>query len=331
VELFVSKRAAEHNELNQEAVMSRVLAAVTMLELMCFPAMAQQSTSAAQQSQSPESAKAKVVASATSYEQAVRRLEMAHGDDEQLAKLYDDLGGAYEDLTWYPKAEAALRREVALLEKGPRGELADALSHLSVLHALMGQERQAEKDQSRALDVREADGDPIGMARTCIDAATLYYRDKHYAKALDYAQRAMAVLGNDPKVEADARIAVHQALGFALCGVGRCNEAVPILKEALELARTNYGPQSLSVGLATFSLGYGAWRSGDVDGATRWMGEGIARMKVDLGWGHVLYVNSLRQYEQFLRQTRQNEAAVKVEREMNTLAGTVDVRALALR
>jgi tetratricopeptide (TPR) repeat protein len=256
---------------------------------------------------------------------------MAHGDDEQLAKLYDRLGLAYEDLTWYSKAETAIRREVALLQRGPQGELADALSHLSVLHALMGQERQAEKDQSRALEVREAEGDPIGIARTRIDAATLYYRNKHYAKALDYAQRAMAVVGNNPNVAADARIAAQQALGFSLCAVGRCNEAVPLLKNALELARTNYGPQSLSVGLATFALGYGAWRSGDVDDATRWMGEGIARMKVDLGWGHVLYVNSLHQYEQFLRQTRQNEAAVKVEREMNTLGGTVDVRALALR
>jgi tetratricopeptide (TPR) repeat protein len=232
---------------------------------------------------------------------------------------------------WYPKAETAIRREVALLQRGPQGELADALSHLSVLHALMGQERQAEKDQSRALEVREAEGDPIGIARTRIDAATLYYRNKHYAKALDYAQRAMAVVGNNPNVAADARIAAQQSLGFSLCAVGRCNEAVPLLKNALELARTNYGPQSLSVGLATFALGYGAWRSGDVDDATRWMGEGIARMKVDLGWGHVLYMNSLHQYEQFLRQTRQNEAAVKVKREMNTLSGTVDVRALALR
>jgi putative component of toxin-antitoxin plasmid stabilization module len=61
------------------------------------------------------------------------------------------------------------------------------------------------------------------------------------------------------------------------------------------------------------------------------MGEGIARMKIDLGWGHVLYVNSLNQYGQFLRETRQNEAAVKVQREVNTLTGTVDVRALAMR
>lgn len=311
--------------------MSRVLATVMMPGLMCCTAMAQQSATVAQQWQSPESAKAKLVASATSYEEAVRKVEMAHGDNEQLAKLYDDLGVTYEDLAWYPKAEAALRTEVALRQKGPQGELADALTHLSVLHVLMGQEHQAEKDQSRALEVREAEGDPIGIALTCTDASSLFYRDKHYAKALDYAQRAMPVLEKNPNVSADARIAVHQALAFSLCALGRCNEAIPLLKDALEIAKMKYGPQSLDAGIATFALGYGAWRSGDVAGASQWMGEGIARMKIDLGWGHVLYVNSLNQYGQFLRETRQNEAAVKVQREVSTLTGTVDVRALAVR
>jgi tetratricopeptide (TPR) repeat protein len=324
------KNRAQHNELKQEAVVSRVLAAMMVLELMCVSAMAQQSTSTAQQ-QSTDAGKAKLVASASSYEDAVRKIETTHGDDKQLAKLYDNLGVTYEDLAWYPKAEAALRKEVALLQKGPQGELAEALNHLSVLHVLMGQEHQAEKDESRALEVREAEGDPIGMAQTYTDASGLYYRDKHYAKALDYAQRAMAVLGNNPNASPDSRIAVHQALAFSLCALGRCEEGIPLLKDALEIAETDYGPESLRAGLATFALGYGAWRNGDVAGANRWMGEGIARMKPDLGWGHVLYVHSLQEYEQFLRQTRQNEAAVKVQLEMNTLNKTVDVRAMTLR
>jgi hypothetical protein len=63
--------------------------------------------------------------------------------------------------------------------------------------------------------------------------------------------------------------------------------------------------------------------------AAKWMGQGIERMKVDLGWGDVLYVNALHDYEQFLVQNRQPDQAKVVDHELRALATTVDARSLA--
>ena len=63
--------------------------------------------------------------------------------------------------------------------------------------------------------------------------------------------------------------------------------------------------------------------------AAEWMAQGIARMKVDLGWGHVIYLNAVRLYAQFLRQSGQTEQAEAAEREIKMVNAVVDARSLA--
>jgi len=116
-----------------------------------------------------------------------------------------------------------------------------------------------------------------------------------------------------------------------LCGNGRSREAIPILKDALELARANFGPDSLSVGMATYVLGFASWHCGDTVHAAVWLKAGIEGMKNDLGWGHQLYIDALGQYSLFLHQNRQREQAAAVDREMQMLTATVDVHTLVNR
>jgi tetratricopeptide (TPR) repeat protein len=265
------------------------------------------------------------------YEAAARKAETAHTDRKSLVKIYANLGGLYEDAAMYPKAEDAMLRAISLLRAGPQDELAEEIGHLAVLHVAMGELREAERNQMEALAIRESVGDPTGIALTWNDLADLYIKNRQYKKALDYAQRAMDVLADRPDLSTSDRIAVRQTLAFALCGVGNCEKAIPLLKDALELSKSSFGADSLPVGIDEYLLGYAYWQSGNLHDAAEWMGQGIARMKVDLGWGHTIYVNALRQYAKFLQKTGQTEAAASADIEVHQAEALVDARSFTKR
>ncbi len=260
------------------------------------------------------------------YQQAIPQAQAAHWPDQRVALIYADLGTAYEYLSMYPQSETAYRHALALLKAHPQPQLADTLKLLGTLHCLMGDLRQAEKDDLLALRVRQQLGDPVAIAQTWDDLADVYYRQRHFSKSVDYARRAMAVLADNPKADAADRIGARQTLGYALCASNSCGEAVPLLKEALGITTAAYGADSLQAGISTYQLGEAAWQNQDLDEAAGWIASGIARMKVDLGWGHPLYINALCEYVRFLRERGQMEQADAAEREMKIAAAVVDVR-----
>lgn len=134
------------------------------------------------------------------YEAAERSAERAHPGMESMVRIYSNLAALYEDACMYSRSEEVMHREIAMLRSGPQDELADAIGHLAVLHIAMGEMRQAEKDDFEALRIRESMGDPVGVALTWTGLADVDIKQRHYKQALDYAQRAMAVLAENPKV-----------------------------------------------------------------------------------------------------------------------------------
>ena len=260
------------------------------------------------------------------YEAAAHNAPNAHASPESLLKIYANLGALYMDLSMYLKAEDAMKHAILLLKDGPQDVLAEEIGHLSVLHSTMGEVKQAEKDQMRALAIREAIGDPLGIALTWSDLAELYFRKREMKKALEYAQKAFPVLAGNTSVSAADRIAVKETLAVVLCEVHQCARAIPIMKDALELAKNAYGEDSLAAGIEKFLLGHVYWRSGDEPDAAEWMKRGIERMKVDLGWGHVIYLNSMREYALFLRRSGQVEEAASAQSEVRRAESIVDAR-----
>jgi tetratricopeptide (TPR) repeat protein len=265
------------------------------------------------------------------YESAARRAEASHLADADQLKIYTNLGNAYLDAAMYPKAEEAMRRTIALLRRGSQPALAEEINQLALVHLAMQDLKQAEKDQLDALRVREAVGDPIGIALTWNDLAALYIKERHFSQGLDYAQRAMNVLGDNPAVLPADRIAIHQTLALALCGVHQCLQAIPLLKASLEIARTSFGADSLSFGIGAFQLGYAYWQNGQMDQAVEWMQRGTVQMKIDWGLGHEVYINAVQQYAKLLRQRGQTESAQAAEREVRQAQAVVDARSFAAR
>lgn len=265
------------------------------------------------------------------YEDAARRAVPGHVATESLVKIYSNLGILYREAGMYLKAEDALRHAVALLRSGQPNQLADALSHLAVLHIVMNNTRQAEMEQVEALKIRETMGDPVAVAESQNDLADVYIREGHHKQALSLAQRAAAVIADDQTVAADSRIAVRETLASALCGIHQCDKAMPLLRDAFDLAMQNFGPNSLSVGVATYLLGNAEWQNGDLPMAEEMMKRGIDCLRNDLGSSHAAYLNALAEYAKLLRQRGELEAASAAQREVRRSADVVDVRSFTAR
>jgi tetratricopeptide (TPR) repeat protein len=315
--------------------MNRSLVTLLMIGLAAIPATSQQ-TAPQTSPQIPQSHavfpdKQELLRQIALYEAAAKNAQATHDRKDHLIKIYLHLGGMYEDAALYLKSEDALRNAIALLRDEPKNELADAIAHLSVLHVAMGELRDAEKEQLEVLRISESIGDPIGIAESWNDLADLYIKERHFKKALEYAQKAIAVIGDAPKVDPSDRIAIRRTLGIALCETGDCAHAIPLLKDAIDLAKTSYGEDSLQVGIGYYLMGQASWHCGDMVDAAEWMERGTKRMKVDLGWGHVIYVNAMTQYARFLRERGQMEAAASAQREIRQSQNTVDVRSFTGR
>jgi tetratricopeptide (TPR) repeat protein len=265
------------------------------------------------------------------YETALHKPGIDRIDDASVARVYASLGNCYLDLAMYLKAEDAMHHAIALMRSGPQATLADEIGQLAGLHFVMGDPKLAEKAEMEALQIRQQIGDPVGIALAWNDLANLYIGQRQFSKALDYAQRAMPALASNPSVQASDRIAIRQTLASALCGMHQCDRGIPLLQQALSLARDNFGADSLAAGVSSYMLGYGYWQNGQMDAAADYMQRGTERMKQDWDWGYTLYVKAVEQYAKFLHQRGQTESATLEERELRHMTETVDARSFVGR
>jgi tetratricopeptide (TPR) repeat protein len=300
----------------------------------CIPLNGQQAASTVLNPKTAVSAfpnRAELLRLISLYENAARNAEAAHWQDPRLADVYLHLGGMYQDVAMYLKAEDALNRAVALLRDSPADKLADALDHLARLHTAMGDLRKAATETHEALELRELDENPVGVATSMSSIAQLNLKQGHLAEAEDDAQRAMDVLGNDPAVDVSQRIAVRQLLADILCRMHECEQAVPLLQQEVALARENFGASSLPVALALYHLGFAYSQTGDFTAAEVWMARGTEGMRPQFGWGHPIYLEAMRQYARLLRQRGDREAASTAETEIRRASSIVDARSFTSR
>ncbi len=266
------------------------------------------------------------------YEEAARKGEAAHASEGYMAKVYVGLASMYADLAMYPRSEEALQRGIALLRRDSepkRGELASAIDDLGMLHVTMGDLNKGEKEGQQALQIRLKEGDRLAIGASYRQLAALYLKRREFKKSVDFGERAMDAIGQDPLVNPDDWVAVRYTVARALDESGSYGRAIPLLQQGIEQAKVSFGATSLPVGMGDYQMGLTCWHDGQTVEAARWFERGIGLMKVELSWGHPTYINALREYAKFLKQHGTEEAALAVEREIHQADAKVDVSTMA--
>jgi hypothetical protein len=108
-------------------------------------------------------------------------------------------------------------------------------------------------------------------------------------------------------------------LSLVRCASGASQSAIPVLQSALKIAHDTYPQDSVPVGYIDFLLGYAEWKSGDYGDARERMSQGVRELGAEIGWGHPVYLGTLRQYRTFLVETKQPEKARQIAAEIERL------------
>jgi tetratricopeptide (TPR) repeat protein len=233
----------------------------------------------------------------------------------------------------YEPAEAALEHAISLLRGHAESsrELADDMDYLGSLHGVMGKLRQAEHEELDSVRLWERLGDSLGIARSWSALSGIYFRQGKYEISMDFARKAVAEFSADRQADFSDKVAARLNLAQALCHMKECPSAIPVLKDAVAMAKLAFRANDFPVGEAEFLLGFAYWKTGDVAGATEFMKQGVTIMKEQLGWGHPAYLNSLSNYAQFLRENRRVDDAEAVERQIRQTQSVVDVHSIQKR
>jgi tetratricopeptide (TPR) repeat protein len=266
------------------------------------------------------------------YEAIAKKAQVGANDDA-IAKIYTALASLYEDVAMYSQSAEALDHSIKLLRRNPESsdELATNVNFLGMLHAEMGKMHEAELEEMEALRLREQSGDSLEIARSWNSLSVLYFRERKYMTSRDLAQRALDEFSRNRGADVVDRLSSRMNLSLALCYMKECQLAVPVLKDAVAVAKIAFKANDFPVGEAEFLLGFAYWKSGDVAGAKEYMEAGTSMMKEQLGWGHPAYLNALSQYARFLRENHRVEDAEAVERQIRQAEAVVDVHSIQTR
>lgn len=240
----------------------------------------------------------------------------------KLAVLLQDAGQ-------FGASERVYQRTLELMKSRDPLVVADVLDHMGTMYAVSGQLAKAEPLERTALSTREAKHDLLGAGVSHMHLALLLLGEHDLRSAETEANKAVDLLvpeGSPSSVETTAtpeeKMTALIDLSLVRCTLNRCSSAVPELQRALNIARANYPDNSVPVGYTEFLLGYVHWKSGDSDGGEELMSKGVHELATQIGWGHPMYLRTLRQYRVFLDETGRASEAGQVSAELSRLEQT---------
>jgi CHAT domain-containing protein/tetratricopeptide (TPR) repeat protein len=199
------------------------------------------------------------------------RERVAGAESVQVAKVLNNLGNMYFSMGLYQKSRVLSERTLAIREKvsGPEHpETTVALANLAAVHAELGDYANAEALYRRALALQEK---ALGVEHTTTAAtlggiALVYARTGAHLQAEAFYRRAIAI---QRKAQGAAATALYlHNLGDLYSTMGLPEQAVPVLREALDIAEKNLGTKDSQTSILTASLGNAYRRLGDYDQAT---------------------------------------------------------------
>jgi eukaryotic-like serine/threonine-protein kinase len=189
--------------------------------------------------------------------------------DRLLAEAYADLStvpDAQADLAFCLREEAqiangrgdpgralaAAERAVALEEArgAPAGRRFDAAGTLATAYMTAGRAEAADRAHRQLFAIIESQGLSQSRDATVVlhNWSAMWQNEGRHLRAVPLSERAVRI-ARERDTDSGALAAYVRAYGMALCAVGRCREAVPLVEEGVAKARAGRSPRRIVLNL----------------------------------------------------------------------------------
>jgi eukaryotic-like serine/threonine-protein kinase len=193
--------------------------------------------------------------------------------DRLLAEAYADLAtvpDAQADLAYCLREEAeiangrgdparalaAAERAVALEEArgAPAGRRFDAAQSLATAYLVAGRAEAADRAYRQLFAIIESQGLSQSRDATTVlhNWSAMWQNEGRHLRAVPLSERTVRI-ARERDTESGALAAFVRAYGMALCAVGRCREAVPLVEEGVVKARAGRSPRRIVLNLTAAS------------------------------------------------------------------------------
>ena len=218
----------------------------------------------------PEEAKGRQITARELLDAGAKRIDGELSSvPEAQATMLDDVGRAYTSLGAYDQAIPLMERSYRLRRSTLGDEnldVADTAEGLARLYRLEGNYEKAEPLFRQALAVRKAipgNNDPL-VAESLNSLGECLYWEGHDAEAEQLLRQALAL---DAKPDSVPGALTRNYLALELERKGDLDEALRLLREAVDISKRMQGEMSPSYAIFLQNLGGAFTRSGDLSAA----------------------------------------------------------------
>ncbi len=241
-----------------------------------------------------------------------------HRPEESIGYLWATLGADYRKSGDFSNSEAAYLHAVELFEASLSSmrNYATTLDNLGMLYLTYGRVDDAERYNRKAAAIRNKMNYPIDLAWSTQHMAEINLAKHKYKEAENGAAEALAAMEahNDP--EQLDRISALNALAYTRCLRRRCEQGMGDARRSLDIARNNFGAESVPSAHALMALGFALWKLERFEDADRTLRAGVEMMRAKAGPRSRALLLALAEYRDFLKGTHRDEAAESVTKQL---------------
>jgi len=225
---------------------------------------------------------------------------------EVEARLYSTLGGVYDQLDDYAKAEAMCRTAIQLQQSvaGKDDEsVAQLIHHLGLVQGQRGDLAGAEVSLRQALAVEEKvmGRENPEVVETMANLAEILQQRGDLPGAENILRDALARTTKLPGPQQTETAFLLNELGLVLWSRGDLSGAEASLSKSLSLRKSEFGEMNPEVAVALGNIGLVRWERGNLPGAEEAQRQALAVRKKLFGEEHTQVANSLNNLALVLR------------------------------
>jgi tetratricopeptide (TPR) repeat protein len=254
----------------------------------------------------------------------IKAAEQQHASAAEIGGLWLQLGNRYQDLLEFPQAEDAFGRSVRLLRApATQAQYADALDGMGSLYLATGRLNDAGEYLQRSLDIYQGLGDTLHMAVLHETLGLMQLNGRHYREAEAESSEALAEMQPLAKPNPSEMVAAYLTHGYAICGQGRCADALSDVDRAEAVVEARLRPDSLEMVAVWLARGFDEWKAGAQEEADRAMSAALqlVRSRADLPQPLIvgMELGVMRQYDAFLKGTHRKPEEKQLAAEITKL------------